>query len=85
MYVEQRYAIEVARGFEARGEKLLHAPTGKKLNTFTGGFTADADPPPPRPPPEALLVEEVMDAATFIAEIVAADAGDEKEVRGGRR
>ena len=56
MFVEQRYAIEVARGFEKLGEKLLHASTGKKLNTFTGGFTVDADPLPlPRPPTLILL------------------------------
>lgn len=41
MYVEQRYALDLARALQEHGETLLHAPSGKRLNTFTGGFTID--------------------------------------------
>ena len=43
MYVEQRYAMDVAVALEGRGEKLVHAPSGKRLHTFTGGFTIDRE------------------------------------------
>lgn len=41
VYVEQRFALDAARALEAEGVTLVHAPTGKTLNTFAGRFTVD--------------------------------------------
>ena len=43
MYVEQRFALDLAVRLQRDGETLLHGPTGKKLNTHTGAFTVDAN------------------------------------------